>query len=335
MDKTNAGRSPESKNADLFLALLPLVFMGNYYGLRALALSCTAVAAAVVTDITCVLLRRQRLVKDFSAPVTGLAVAMMMPASVSYHVLIFASVFGVALIKHVFGGRDAYIFSPAAAAYAFASISWPSQVLLYPQPFSDLPVWGAVTANLSPSFERTLNLGAVPNVSYMDLFLGQFLGPMGATHVLVLLVCVFCLMLRRSISPEVFLGSAGVIAAIAWFFPRVGVTHMQSVANELFGGVVLFVLIFLASDPATLPESRTGRLWYGVTFGAFVVAFRYFGRSEGAAAFALLIVNALSDGFNSRAWRFLSAIRASVNALERRQVSQAHPDKDGEGGEPA
>lgn len=319
--KMKKGRTPDSKNMDILLALMPLLFMAvYYYGLRALALATVAVMTATVTDIVCVLLRKKQLRRtDFSAPVTGLTIALLMPASVSYGVLIFACALAIIVAKQAFGGNEHYIFNPAAVGYAFVSVCWPTQLNLYPKPFAPLPLWGNVTEGLSASFEHTANLAAVPAVSDIDIYLGRFLGPMGGTHILVLLVCAICLMFRRSISPAIFLTSTATIAGIAYLFPRVGDSRFTAVAFEMIGGMLLFGLIFLASDPSILPKTRTGRFWYGLLIGLLTMAFKYFTTTESAIVFALLIVNALSDTLDSRVLRFASRIRSRVNALEQQQ----------------
>lgn len=323
------------RHNDVFAALLPLLFMAvYYYGMRALALSVAAMLTAWMTDLVCVAMRRTKYPwRDLSAPAIGLSLALMMPASVSYHVLLFTCVFAVAVVRQAFGGRTSHVFSPAAAGFAFANVCWPGDFALFPTPFATLPLWGKVPVEtLSSSFERMLATGSIPRSLDFDLLLGRFLGPMGGTHVLVLLICAVTLLARRTLSMTVTLTSLSTMILLAYRFPRIGVSGLQSVTYELISGIFLFAVIFLASDPCTIPGTRTGRFWYGVCFGLLVMMFRHFGATAGSSAFALIIVNALSDLFDSGTLRLFSRIRARVSRFEKERAGEIQTEQE-QGGE--
>ena len=75
----------------LLLVLCALEFL--YYGPRALMVCAAAVIPAVIADAACTLLRgRAPNPRDLSPIVTGLIIAMMMPASVPYYVPAAASI---------------------------------------------------------------------------------------------------------------------------------------------------------------------------------------------------------------------------------------------------
>ena len=137
----------------LLLVLCALEFL--YYGPRALMVCAAAVIPAVIADAACTLLRgRAPNPRDLSPIVTGLIIAMMMPASVPYYVPAAASVFAIAIVKHPFGGTGHNLFNPAAAGFSFAAICWPGLVFMYPMPFDRLPLFGDVTTTLyqNPAF---------------------------------------------------------------------------------------------------------------------------------------------------------------------------------------
>lgn len=47
-----------------------------------------------------------------------MALALMLPASVEYYIVVIGAVLAIT-VKHIFGGKDNYIFNPAAVAIAF------------------------------------------------------------------------------------------------------------------------------------------------------------------------------------------------------------------------
>lgn len=320
------------------LLLLVLLTVPSYlfYGPRALAVCLVSVAAAVVSDAICVLLRgRQLNIRDFSPVVTGMIVALIMPASISYGVVITASVFAIAVVKHPFGGIGNNLFNPAAAGVSFAAICWPQQVFSYPAPFQNLDIFGAFSERLqafvyqsnagraavemvvpltqNPSF--VLKSGRTPTNSIIDMALGNYPGPMGATNILVILACLVYLLLRRNMRwhlPAAFLGSC---AALAFFFPRVNAGGIASVCYELMSGALLFGAVFMISDPVTSPKRDSSLVIYGVFAGVSTMLFRYFGGFEESIAFAVLFANAVVpviDHYNEYLHRWIRRRRFEI-----------------------
>ena len=68
-------------------------------------------------------------------------IVLLMPASVSYGIVI-AAVIAAVLVKEAFGGEGHYPFHPAAVGAAIAGVSWPEHVYYYPAPGTQLPFEG-------------------------------------------------------------------------------------------------------------------------------------------------------------------------------------------------
>ncbi len=96
---------------DMVVAMLPLYFMAFYfYGSRALMLGLVSTAAAVVSDLVCVLLEGKKpYFRDISAVVTGMLLPLMMSAATPYYVAVSASVFAIVFVKHVFGAGRVWL----------------------------------------------------------------------------------------------------------------------------------------------------------------------------------------------------------------------------------
>ena len=124
---------------------VPLLCMSCYfYGLRPLLLCGAAVITGNLCDRLVSLLRRRVYQSnDLSSESFALLIALLMPATVDWYVLIAAVLAGVFIGKEVFGGYGSYPFHPAAVGYVIAAVSWPEQVFRYPQPYTAIPLWGA------------------------------------------------------------------------------------------------------------------------------------------------------------------------------------------------
>lgn len=114
-------RFPESNRtlmSDMIILLLVLCVLAFlYYGGRALIVCAVSVVTAVVCDALCTLIRGRRPnPRDLSPVVTGLIIALTMPATIPYYVVASAAVFAIAIVKHPFGGTGQNLFNPGAAA---------------------------------------------------------------------------------------------------------------------------------------------------------------------------------------------------------------------------
>ena len=62
---------------------------------------------------------------------------------------------------------------------------------------------------------------------------------------------------------------------------------------EIFAGGLMLGAIFMATDYATSPVTKNGRLLYGVGCGLITVLIRYFGSYPEGVSFAILVMNLL------------------------------------------
>ena len=282
---------------------IPLLCMACYfYGLRPLLLCGVALLTGNLCDRLVSLLRhRVYQASDFSNESFALLIALLMPATVDWYVVIAAVLAGVLIGKEVFGGYGSYPFHPAAVGYAVAAVSWPEQVFRYPQPYTNIPLWDASGVPVSDTITETLRSGGTLNISALSLGLGEYAAPMGTGAAVVILACGLFLWLQKDIRLSASVSFLVTSALIAFLFPRqVGVEgvdialRLQCVRDELLTGAMLFSAVFLLNEPYTCAHHRLGRILYGVLVGIATMGFRYFGVYETGVCFALLTVNSIS-----------------------------------------
>ena len=300
---------------------IPLLCMACFlYGLRPLLLCGAALLTGNLCDRLVSLLRRRVYrAGDFSNESFALIIALLMPATVDWYVVIMAVLAGVLIGKEVFGGYGSYPFNPAAVGYAVAAVSWPEQVFRYPQPYTNIPLWDATDVPVSSTISDTLRSGGILNLNSLAIALGEFAAPMGTGAALVILACGLVLWTQKDVhigASASFLITCGLIA---FFFPRqVGLAdstlfssllpRLQGVRDELHTGAMLFCAVFLLNEPYTCAHHRLGRILYGALVGAATMGFRYFGVYETGVCFALLAVNSVSaliDRTEERLYRLL------------------------------
>lgn len=300
---------------------VPLLCMSCYfYGLRPLLLCGAAVITGNLCDRLVSLLRRRVYQSnDLSSESFALLIALLMPATVDWYVLIAAVLAGVFIGKEVFGGYGSYPFHPAAVGYVIAAVSWPEQVFRYPQPYTAIPLWDASDVPVSDTISRTLRSGGILNLSSISLVLGEYAAPMGTGAALVILACGLFLWYQKDTRLSAAVSFLVTSALIAFLFPRqVGLLdtsfaasllpRLQCVRDELLTGAMLFSAVFLLNEPYTCAHHRIGRILYGVLVGAATMGFRYFGVYDTGVCFALLTVNSISgwlDRTETRLYRLL------------------------------
>ena len=296
---------------------IPLLCMACFlYGLRPLLLCGAALLTGNLCDRLVSLLRRRVYrAGDFSNESFALIIALLMPATVDWYVVIMAVLAGVLIGKEVFGGYGSYPFNPAAVGYAVAAVSWPEQVFRYPQPYINIPLWDATGVPVSSTISDTLRSGGSLNISAISLVLGEYAAPMGTGAALILLACGLFLWLQKDVRLGASVSFVVTCALIAFLFPRqVGVNgvdialRLQCVRDELLTGAMLFSAVFLINEPYTCAHHRMGRILYGVLVGGVSMGFRYYGVYETGVCFAVLAVNSISawiDRTEVRLYRLL------------------------------
>ena len=297
-EKKGPGRHPEfAANCDMLFGLVPLAIMAAYlYGPRPVAMLAVALLVAVCCDFLAVQMRgRPYDGSDNSSLFFAAAFTLLLPATASYTVVAVGAAVAALLGKQLFGGAGCYPFHPTALAYAVVAVSWPEQVFTYPKPFTAIGLLDVSQAVMAEPLIHTLRAGGAPNIPSLDLFLGNYAGPMGASFWLVILMVAFYLLLKRRISlelPAAFLASCALVSLC---LPRMAsASWLDLLKYDLLSGAVIFCAVFLLCEPATAPKNRLARVLYGVLAGFLAMMFRYYGAYELGICFALLLANAFS-----------------------------------------
>jgi len=271
---------------DVVLALLPALIVGIVMlGWRALLVTLISIAAAVAAEWLYGLLTKARNTTiDCSAIVTGLLLAMTLPASVPYWQVALGSVFAIIFVKSLCGGLGQNIFNPALAARAFLMLIYPVGLTRYYALGVD-----AVTA-ATPLHHMVMP--ALPEESLLDMFLGNCPGSIGEISALALLLGGAYLIWRKVISIRIPAAYLGTVAVLTLIFHKTDAPLQWMLYSLLSGGVMLGA-IFMATDYATSPATAWGQIVYGIGCGALTVIFRYFGLFPEGVTYAILLMNAL------------------------------------------
>ena len=273
---------------DVILALLPITIAGVIiFGLRSLAVIGVCVATAVLSEVLFNLAaKKEQTIGDLSSIVTGLILALNLPANAPLWQAAIGSVFAVVVVKCIFGGLGKNLVNPAATARVFMLVAFSSMTK------SAMPVGVDAASGATP----LVNIAEGNAVDLMDLFLGKTGGAIGETCSLALLIGGIYLLARKVITwhiPVAFIGSVFVLSFLIKDFNAV-----TALACVLSGGLIIGA-IFMATDYVTSPATPLGKIVFGVGAGVITVLIRFWGVYPEGVSFAILLMNILNPYISS------------------------------------
>lgn len=280
-------RSKESIQSimrDVIIALVPATAAGIYYfGLRALILIVAAIISAVFFEwLYEKITKKPVTINDLSAVVTGLLLAMNLPASAPVWVAIVGSAFAIIFAKQLFGGLGQNFINPALAGRAFLLASYPTEMTTWVVPnglAADAATYATPLAQLK---NGTLD------ASLGQLVLGQVGGTIGETCAIALIIGGIYLLYKHVISwkiPVIYIATVFILFAV------IGRHGMRMPLQEIFAGGVMLGGIFMATDYASSPVTPKGQVIFAVGAGLLTYLIRTFGGSPEGVSYSILIMN--------------------------------------------
>lgn len=295
-------RSKDSVNSimrDVVLALTPATVWGIYkFGMNAFMVVAVAIIAAMATEAAIQKMRGVPVtVTDWSAALTGLLLAMNIPASAPWWIPVIGSIFAIAIVKQAFGGLGHNFMNPALAARAMLMASWPVRMTAWTKP--GLPAVGVdAVATATPlamlkdsyAFDVT---AAVSSSSYqapglMDVMMGNVAGCIGEVSGILLILGGLYLMYRKVITwriPTIYIGTVAVLTFIlGGFDPALVVYH-------LFAGGLMLGAFFMATDYASSPINPKGQMIFAFGCGLLTTVIRFYGGYPEGVSYSILLMN--------------------------------------------
>ena len=305
---THANSSVSRIMLDVIIALLPTTAAGIvFFGMPAVWTIAVCVSTCVLTEALCrMAMKRESTIGDLSAVVTGLLLALNLPAGIPLWMAVVGSVFAIGIAKQVFGGLGMNPFNPALAARAFMLISFTGPMTTWLKPFwwrtpeamttatplATMKTWFAAeaTASASPHGLCSAAAGGFPGLCNMAI--GNIPGCIGEVSAVALALGAAYLLWRKVITwhiPVSFIATVFVYSLIAGGAP--------AMAQVLTGGVMIGAC-FMATDYVTSPTTAKGKLIFGFGCGFICMLIRQFGSYPEGCSFAILIMNAVCPLIN-------------------------------------
>ena len=297
-------RSTQRLMLDVLIALIPAAAVGIYqFGTHALLVMATSVTSAVFFEwLYRKLTKKTASIDDLSAVVTGLLLALTMPANCPAWIPVVGTFFAIVVVKQLYGGIGKNFLNPALAGRAFLLASYStalSGTYLVPRGLKNAVDAVTMATPLSALYGEGSMSGLYTAKS---MFLGNMPGALGEISTLALLLGGAYLLCRKVITWHIPISFIGTVFVLSLLFGKGDMGKGAYAVYAVLSGGLMLASIFMATDYATSPVTLKGQLVYGVGCGILTVLIRKFGSYPEGVTYAILIMNlcswAIDKGFH-------------------------------------
>ena len=265
----------------VIIALLPTTLFGIYnFGYRALILILVTIASCVASEwIFNKIVHKKQTINDLSAVVTGLLLALNLPATLPWWEAVLGGVFAIIVVKCMFGGLGQNFMNPALGARCFLLIAFAANM----------------TNFTIDSYTGATPLAAMRNgdpVNTMDMLIGRTAGTIGETSAIAILIGAIFLILMGVIDLRIPASYIITFVVFMLLFSGHG-ADWTYITAQLCGGGLMLGAFFMATDYVTSPITPMGQIIFGICCGIFTGLFRCFGANAEGVSFAIILSNIL------------------------------------------
>jgi electron transport complex protein RnfD len=286
----HSGSRVTERSYHTMLATLPAIIAGIvYYGVPAIAVVSLSVASAMLWELIInKVTKKAPSIGDGSAALSGLLLAMLLPATMPWWAVITGTFLAVVIGKQIFGGIGSNAFNPVALAVAIMMISW-----------KDLFDFNGMLLNYNFNFTavyplaslKSFGSASIESFSLGDLLMGRQMGALGATFGLGLIIGGIYLMIRGFIRWEISLSFIAGAYLMALVFNIIDPARFAGPGFHILTGYTLMGAFFLATDDSSSPVWFVPMLIYGAAGGVMTILIRNIGAYVDGVILAVLVIN--------------------------------------------
>lgn len=312
-----AENSTKSIMRDVAIALMPILLVGIYhFGLPALFVTVLCVVSSVLFELLFELITKRTVtIFDNSALVTGLIIAVNLPASVPWYIPVLGSFFAIVVVKMLFGGIGQNFINPALAARCFLLISFGAKMSNFAmyKAYSLGEVFksgGRISEVMTMLAGKDLSAvdavaGATPlaqlgegkELDLLAMFLGNHGGTIGEVSALAILIGAAYLLIKKVITVRIpctyIVSTIAFVAIIQLISGNAEAITLNYLVGQVLGGGLLVGAFFMATDYVTSPITPVGQIIFGILLGLLTALFRVVGSTAEGVSYAIIICNLL------------------------------------------
>ena len=311
----------------VLIALAPALAAATvFFGARALLLAAVCIASCVFFEWGYEKLLKQKVtVGDLSACVTGLILALNLPANFPLWMAVIGCFAAIVVVKMLYGGLGKNFANPALVGRIVLLLSFTSYMSSWPVTRFAAQTADAVTGATPLGLLADGALSEAPSV--LQMFFGNIGGAMGETCVIAILIGGFFLIALRLISPVIpatFLGTVFIFGLVYYGAQGMsGAEALRMAAFHLCAGGAMFGAFFCATDYVTSPILRPAKVIFGIGCGLITMIVRLFCSYPEGVSFAILFMNVMTPLLNRVTIDHFYGIREAEKKAKRDKLNAA------------
>ena len=298
-------------------SLIPVFLFATFlYGWRVLVTTAVVFALGIATEYVFERSRKKKVSE--AVLVTSALYSLSLPPATPLWIAAIGIVFAVAIAKEVYGGFGRNIFNPAITGRLFIYLTFPTVLTtawMVPamvdisNAFSLSGAFGtsgqvAVDTMTAATPLAVMRSGEMPNL--WNLFLGFRGGSMGESSIILILAAATYLIYTKTANWKLILSTFGsalfftVVFYFADWIPGVspssysGVRHLIPIAAYMMSGSIMYVSVWMATDPISGPNNPGAQWAYGIIIGGVSMAVRTFSGFPEGTSFGIMMGNVFS-----------------------------------------
>ena len=287
--------------AQVMLCLLPAVIMAvchyRWNAVRVILLC--MIFCAGWEMLWCKVMRQKQTVRDLSAMLTGLILALNVSPLLPWWLCLVGSFVAVIIAKQVFGGLGQNPFNPAAVARVALLVGAARPMTTWaplPSAFQHLDGVTAATpltaASQCAAQQASLDLYN-SNECLWNAFIGNIGGSLGETSSLAILIGAAGLLLFGLIRLYIPLAILLTVTVFVWIVNQISPGITPGPLFHLLTGGVMLGAFFMATDYVTSPITKTGQIVFGILCGIMTGIIRVVSNSAEGVSYSIIFCNLL------------------------------------------
>ncbi len=270
----------------VFALLPPTISAVLFFGFYQLLIIAVSIGFAVGTEAVIKLIRKREVaIKDGSAVITGLLLALILPPNFNLAFTALGSIVAIGLGKELFGGLGYNIFNPALVGRAFLQAAFPVAITTWETPNFAVDTMSSATPLAAFKFDSVVT-------QMSSMFFGNIGGSLGETSSLAILIGGIFLIAMGVVNYRI---PAAMFAGVIIFGGIFWLVDPAAYPNPLFhilAGGFLFGTFFMATDWVSSPITAKGMWIFGFGIALVLVIIRLFGGLPEGVMYAILFMNA-------------------------------------------
>ncbi len=277
-------------------SLTPIFLFSIYlYGWRVLALAATVFALGILAEY--VMEKRRNKKVSEAVLVTSALFALSLPPATPLWIAGVGILFAVFMGKEVYGGFGRNVFNPAITGRLFIYITFPTVLAvswMVPGAFGTAGQVGVDTLTAATPL-AAFRSADVANPTWQNLLLGLRAGSIGESSTILIVLASIYLIATKTAQWRLTVStvlSSGILITIFYY---TGLATDIAPHLAMMSGSILYVAVFMSTDPVSAPNKPGSQWIYGAIIGTVSMLVRTFSGFPAGTSFGVLMGNVFAS----------------------------------------